>query len=516
MKLISSLLCGAISAFFLISFLVYVPSVSSFLMLLCGILLLPIKPWRKLLKEKLKLSGWLKGLLCAVLFVVAACTLPSSEPAVTLPETEQTTVVTTTKATVETITATTSQKTTAAPQASATTKATTTSTAKVTSSTTTKATTTAASEVSTATTTTATTTATTATSIPSTFSVHFIDVGQADAALVECDGEYMLIDGGNKADSNVIYSVLKREGIKNLAIVVGSHAHEDHIGGIPGAFNYTTADLTLCPVTDYDSDAFGDFAAYAKKNGNGITVPEVGDSYSLGSAVVHILGANGGGDTNDTSIILKIQYGDTSFLFTGDAEREAEQAVLNSGADLSATVLKIGHHGSETSTTYPFLREIMPQHAVISVGKDNSYGHPKDDVLSRLHDADVEVYRTDLHGDIVFTSDGTAVSVSTEKSAKQEDVFRPGSSVVTSTKATTAATTASPATTAAATTTATTTTTTSQPQSMSYILNTNTKKFHEPTCRSVKQMKEKNKQAFTGSRDEVIARGYKPCGNCHP
>jgi len=149
----------------------------------------------------------------------------------------------------------------------------------------------------------------------------------------------------------------------------------------------------------------------------------------------------------------------------------------------------------------------MPQYAVISVGKDNSYGHPTDDVLSRLRDADAEVYRTDLHGDIIFTSDGTTVSVSTDKTAKKEDILRPGSSVVTTTKATTTSTTLAPATTAV---------TTAKPQSMSYILNTNTKKFHEPTCRSVKQMKEKNKQSFTGSRDEVIARGYDPCGNCHP
>ena len=116
---------------------------------------------------------------------------------------------------------------------------------------------------------------------------------------------------------------------------------------------------------------------------------------------------------------MKIIYGDTSFLFTGDAEREEEQEILNAGYDLSATVLKVGHHGSKNSTTYPFLSEIMPQYAVISVG-DNSYGHPTEDTLSRLRDADVKVYRTDMQGDIIATSDGKTVTITTKKNSDAE------------------------------------------------------------------------------------------------
>lgn len=245
--------------------------------------------------------------------------------------------------------------------------------------------------------------------------VRFLDVGQADAALISCDGHHMLIDGGNRGDSNLIYSVLQREEISYLDMVVATHAHEDHIGGLPGAFQYASAGLTLSPVTAYDSDVFETFAARAREKGGGLTVPEPGDTYPLGSAAVTILGVNGAEDTNNTSIVLRIDYGETSFLFTGDAEREAEQVILDSGLPLSATVLKVGHHGSDTSTSYPFLREIMPQYAVISVGTGNSYGHPTEETLSRLRDADVKVFRTDMQGDIVFTSDGKTVTAQTQR-----------------------------------------------------------------------------------------------------
>lgn len=366
-------------------------------------------------------------------------------------------------------------------------------------------------------------------SVPSSFEIQFIDVGQGDSALVECDGHYMLIDGGDRDSSSRIYSILKSKGIEKLDIIVASHPHEDHVGGLSGALNYAEADLTLCSVTEFDTKAFSDFSRYASEKGGGITVPKIGDEYTLGSADIKILGVNGG-EENNSSIILKIVYGKTSFLFVGDSEREAEQIVLNSGADLSATVLKVGHHGSDDATTYPFLREIMPKYAVISSGEGNPYGHPHDGALSRLRDADVKVFRTDMQGDIYCVSDGESVTFSVSKNADADTLVSPSevvipvmteavteaTTVVTTEETTVVTTAVTTAATTVATTVATTAATEPAPSGIDYILNKNTKKFHYPQCSSVKQMKESNKWYYTGTRESVISMGYSSCGKCHP
>lgn len=328
--------------------------------------------------------------------------------------------------------------------------------------------------------------------------VHFIDVGQADSALVLCEGESMLIDGGNAADSDLIYTYLKKLELEHLNYIVCTHAHEDHVGGLSGALNYATVDVAFAPVTDYTSKVFNNFKNNLEKQGKEITVPNAGDVFELGSAEVTVLGpVHESEDPNNTSIVLRVVYGETSFLFTGDAEREEEQDILETGRMLKSTVLKVGHHGSDTSTSYPFLREIMPEYAVISVGTGNSYGHPTEDTLSRLRDADVKVYRTDLQGDIICTSDGKNVTFTAGRNADMDTLASVGSNSIQQkeTEAKAEAAAASEA---------------------EYILNTGTKKFHRPDCSSVEKMKEENKQSFTGSREDVIAQGYDPCGICNP
>ena len=331
----------------------------------------------------------------------------------------------------------------------------------------------------------------------STFSVHYIDVGQADAALVLCDNEAMLIDGGNAADSSLIYSYLQKLSLTHLTYIVCTHPHEDHVGGLAGALNFATVDHALAPVTSYDSRPYESFVKYLDEQGVSITVPSAGEVFELGSAMVEVLGpVKTSTDPNNLSIVLRIVYGNTSFLFTGDAEREEEQDILDAGYILQSTVLKVGHHGSANSTTYPFLREVMPEYAVISVGADHSYGHPTEDTLSRLRDADVTVYRTDIQGNVICSSDGQTVSFTVghnpdsdmfsgigEYSTQNND--NPGNSE-------------------------------EQPTAISYVLNTNKKKFHYPNCSSVSQMSDKNKSYFNGTRDELISMGYSPCGNCKP
>jgi len=336
------------------------------------------------------------------------------------------------------------------------------------------------------------------------FEVHYIDVGQGDCSLIICDDHAMLIDGGEASESSKVYAYLRAHQISHLDYIVASHAHSDHIGGLSGALNYATVDMALCPVTTYDSKTFNSFVKYLDKQGVSVTVPEAGDTFCLGSASVQVLGPQREYDEpNDTSIVLKVTYGETSFIFTGDAERTAESDILDAGYDLSATVLKVGHHGSDTSTSYPFLREVMPEYAVIQVGKDNSYGHPTEDTLSRLRDADVKVYRNDMQGTIICTSDGNTVSFSTERNANADTLIAPGQQTIAGPVQGSGDNPQAPTVEESATGT-------------DYVGNKNSKKFHYVWCNSVGQMKEGNKYYYTGTREEMISQGYDPCGNCKP
>ena len=332
--------------------------------------------------------------------------------------------------------------------------------------------------------------------------VYFIDVGQADSILLVCDKQTMLIDGGNAPDSNLIYSFLRSHGITHLDYLVASHAHEDHVGGLAGALNYATVSTVYCPVTSYDSKAFHSFLKYLGQQNVAITVPKPGETFMLGGAFVEILSPTKASDEpNNTSIVMKVTLGETSFLFTGDAEREEEQDILNAGYDLSATVLKVGHHGSDTSTTYPFLREIMPEYAVISCGTDNTYGHPHDNLLSRLRDAEVKVYRTDTQGDIICISDGKSVRFSTERNVDIE------------TNPTIQQAPAAPSPSPALSPSPSAASSPSVGGGGGYIGNVNSNIFHKPSCTTLPA---EHNRVYFDTRDEAIEYGHRPCKRCMP
>ena len=335
------------------------------------------------------------------------------------------------------------------------------------------------------------------------FQIHYLDVGQADAALVLCGEQAMLIDGGNKDDSSLMYAYLQKQGIDHLDYMVCTHPHEDHGGGLPGALNYASVDVAFAPMASYDNDIFLDYQKYLTEQGISITVPTPGETYSLGNAEFEILGPiTQSDDLNDMSIVLKLQYGDTSFLFTGDCEKEEEADILKAGYDLSSTVLKVGHHGGDTSTTEQFLKAVMPEYSVISCGMDNAFGHPTAKVLGRLGDVNTKVYRTDLQGNITCYSDGISVRFEVEKNPDADTMATPAP-----------AATPTPEPTAVAATEGASST---EKSGQDYVLNTNSYKFHRPGCSSVSDMAEYNKKEYHGTRDEVIAMGYSPCGRCHP
>lgn len=310
-----------------------------------------------------------------------------------------------------------------------------------------------------------------------TLTVHFIDVGQADCALWECGGEFMVIDGGNVEDGSLVVSFLEAQGVEELAAVVCTHAHEDHVGGLPAVLAVYPTQAVYAPTRTYSSNCFDDFMYYVDQQGLTVTIPAPGDSFSLGSAAVTVLGPTESyADTNNTSIVLLVQFGETRFLFTGDMEKSAETDMLDywgDSFDWNVDVLKVGHHGSDTSTSYRLLYNLDPEYAVISVGTGNSYGHPCQETLDLLSDAGIPVFRTDELGTVTAVSDGAAITITWEnQNATPDDV---------------------------------------EQADTTYIGNTNSKKFHLPTCSSLPS--ENNRVTFETYEDAIEA-GYTPCSRC--
>lgn len=255
----------------------------------------------------------------------------------------------------------------------------------------------------------------------SSFSVCFIDVGQGDSALIECDGKYMLIDGGDKAAGDKVHDVLSNKGVNQLEILAISHYHQDHIGGLQKALigiSKIQKTISNRPYWDKNNDYLY-LDDYLTQFGSKIDIPSIGDIFNLGSATIEVLDVSDA-EPND-SLVLMITYGDTKFLFTGDIEEKAEKRIIDLYANeddepYAIDVIKMPHHGSWQNQNLVRLFWVFdPEYAVISVGDYNTYGHPHQETMVLLAQAGTKVYQTNTDGDITFTSDGKSITVETSK-----------------------------------------------------------------------------------------------------
>ncbi|NFM31743.1 MBL fold metallo-hydrolase [Clostridium botulinum] len=235
--------------------------------------------------------------------------------------------------------------------------------------------------------------------------VHYIDVGQGDSILVQTKDKNILIDAGTRKSSDNLINYLKKQHIKKLDYVIATHPHEDHIGGMPKVIDEFEISNFYAPKKTANTKIFKDMILQLKKKNLKINIAKKG--ISLDSSLDFLAPVKDNYEnTNDSSAVVKLTHGNTKFLFTGDAEKTSEKDILNSNEDLSSNVLKVGHHGSHSSSSKEFLDKINPKIAIISCGKNNDYGHPHKETMKELKKRNIEVYRTDIDGTILLTSDG--------------------------------------------------------------------------------------------------------------
>lgn len=294
---------------------------------------------------------------------------------------------------------------------------------------------------------------------------HFLDVGHGDCTIITCDGETMIIDGGVSSCSQQVFNYLRNLGITDIKYAVASHPDADHIGGLPAAFHAANVQTLLSPVDQHEENRFEVLLKTATEKAVPLVVPKAGEIFSLGNAKITVISpiiqfAN----TNDLSLVLRLDYGDTSFLFTGDASTAVERDLIARESDIDVDVLKVSHHGSNSGTSSEFVAAVSPQYAVISC--ENM---PSIEVLYSL--AEPCTLITAQKGNIIIRSDGIALTTGYEK--------------------------------------------TSSPQTNQFVGNANSKVFHLSICDSVSTMSEKNKRYFD-TIEQAESKGYRPCKNCSP
>lgn len=310
--------------------------------------------------------------------------------------------------------------------------------------------------------------------------VHFIDVGQADSIFIELpNSETMLIDAGNNGDGALICDYITNLGYTSLTYIIGTHPHEDHIGGMDTVIDKFSVQSIYLPKATTTTKTFEDVLnAMKSKNLKVNTAKANVELIKTDNLSINLLAPNSNEyeSLNNYSAVVKITYGNNSFLFTGDAEKLSEKEITT---NLKADVLKVGHHGSDTSTSQEFLKSVSPKYAVISVGKDNKYGHPNESTLTTLQTAGVQTFRTDELGTIIITSDGNTISIDKDTNSSVSTTETP-----TITKPIEIKT------------------------EIVYVTKTG-KKYHLENCSTL------NKNKISISLDEA-KKGYEPCNKCNP
>ena len=250
--------------------------------------------------------------------------------------------------------------------------------------------------------------------------VHYVDVGQGDSILIQYDGKNALVDSGDVSATDEIISYLNGHSVSRIDLLIVSHPDSDHIGAMSKIVdNFDIGDIYMPPLSDEltpTTNVYTNLLLAISRKGLKISLAEAGDTIKFGDLIFNCVAPQGEfASTNNSSIAFKLEYGETSFLFTGDMEKESERSTLQKKYDVSADVLKVAHHGSDSSTIEAFLEAVSPKYAIISVGKDNKYKHPSEEVVEALNQKGITVYRTDLDGDIVIVSDGKELAITTQK-----------------------------------------------------------------------------------------------------
>ena len=340
--------------------------------------------------------------------------------------------------------------------------------------------------------------------------VHFIDVGQGDASLIICGGDAMLVDAGDEGKGTAIQLYLKKHNVERLKYVVATHPDADHIGGLDVIIYKFDCEQILVPNCKNDTPSYEQLLSSMRAKGYTPHIVDVGEKYTLGDAKFEILSPSSEftfSDTNDSSIVFRLDHGSNSFLFTGDATIPPQQALIyDPDLNIDVDVLKVPHHGAATAYIKGFYDEVSPEYAVISCGRGNSYGHPRQEVLDDLKSRGTKLFRTDEQGTIVAISDGKTIRFSTEPS----NTWLPGENIESDTENNDKAIPS----------------TREFPHDLSetpvegvtYVYNSNTHKFHVPSCSSVTDMKASNRVDLYCSRDELLNTypDAKPCKKCKP